>query len=73
MAEYSLLVDLGALGTCILEDINPVETEEGFTVVLDGHTSDGGIRVHGVIDNRTCIRYPCIWNNSILLNVENCK
>lgn len=69
MEEYSILVDLGTLGTCILEDIKPTETEEGFTIVMSGYSTEQ-IQVYGVVDNKTWRAYPCIWNNSILIQLK---
>lgn len=67
--QYQLVIDLGALGSCVMEDINPIETEEGFTVVMDGYTSEG-IRVHMVKDDKTWLAYPQIWKNAILIKME---
>lgn len=63
-------IDLGYLGTVVLEQRDELfEAEEGFTVVMDGFT-EHGIRVHGVIDKYTWQSYPCVWKNAILINLE---
>jgi hypothetical protein len=65
-----LRIDLGYLGTVVLEDMEqPFETEEGFTVVMDGFT-ESGVRVHGVVDKYTWQSYPCVWKNAILIDLE---
>lgn len=62
-------IDLGWLGKVVLEKCEPVETEEGFTVVADGYT-ESGIRVHAVVDEDQWWNvYPTIWNNAILLKL----
>jgi hypothetical protein len=65
-----LRLDLGYLGTVVLESMEqPFEVEEGFTVAMDGFT-ESGVRVHGVVDKRTWQSYPCVWKNAILINLE---
>ena len=67
--EYQLVVDLGALGTCVMEDIDPIEVKEGFTVIMDGFT-ENGIRVHMVKDSREHVHYPYVWQNAVLFKME---
>lgn len=62
-------IDLGYLGKVVLEEIEPSEQEEGFTVVLDGYT-ETGVRVHGVVDHDTWLVYPQVWQNAILIKVN---
>lgn len=63
-------IDFGVLGVCETEDFGSFETKDGFTVVQDGHT-ETGIRVHIVIDTNKYETYPRIWNNAILIKLED--
>ncbi|MNQ54110.1 hypothetical protein D3C85_681710 [compost metagenome] len=63
-------IDFGILGVCETEDFGPFETKDGFTVVQDGYT-EAGIRVHVVIDNDGRGMYPRVWNNAILIKLED--
>lgn len=67
-------IDLGWLGKCILEEIEPSvwvgNDKNTFTVVLDGYT-ESGIRVHGIKLGRPedDYLYPTVWQNAILIKV----
>lgn len=63
-------IDFGYLGKVVLEDIEPVNIDEGkykFTVVNDGYT-ELGTRVHGIISLDD--KYPEIWKNAILVKLN---
>lgn len=63
-------LDLGYLGTVVLELLEtPINTEESFTLVMDGYT-DSGIRVHGVVDTNEWFSFPQVWQNAILIKVN---
>jgi len=65
-----MTINLGMLGDVAMdEDFVPMPTREGFDVLTSGYT-ESGIRVHGVIDTREFVNYPCVWNNAILYKVE---
>jgi len=41
---------------------------KGLKITHEGYT-ESGIRVHGVIDERDFVIYPCVWQNAILIKV----
>lgn len=64
-------IDMGWLGKVVLEELEkPQEVAlTKFKITHDGYT-ESGIRVHAVIDEREFVNYPCIWQNAILIKVE---
>lgn len=64
-------IDLGYLGKVVLEDLTETGGQFVFdeiTFVMEGAT-EMGIRVYGVIDNRSYAIYPCCWRNAILIKL----
>jgi len=65
-------IDLGYLGKVVMCGYKPEDyymIDNAFTIVSDGYT-ESDIRVHGVIDRRDYVKYPCVWRNSILIKVN---
>lgn len=62
-------IDLGWLGKAELEYLEDHILYDGFEITHDGYT-ESGIRVHGVIDDREFVTYPCVRQNAIFIKVN---